>query len=119
MDTSRFNRLMELPIMNFEEKDGILYGSSRNAGFQLEWKEIPWSWTSEHTLTNAREYSKGFAHVVRALTLLGRRVCRFSFLRQAFHTGIQMLYISSEPTTREVSRVFIAKAVFSRYFLSW
>ncbi|HMU82446.1 MAG TPA: DUF5939 domain-containing protein, partial [Leptospiraceae bacterium] len=70
MDTSRFNRLMELPAMNFEEKDGILYGSSRNAGFHLEWKEIPWSWTSEHTLTNAREYSKGFAHVVRAVYVL-------------------------------------------------
>lgn len=70
MDTSRFNRFMGLPEMKYEEREGILYGSTRNAGIQMEWKEIPWSWTSESTMTNAREYSKGIGHFLRAVYVM-------------------------------------------------
>ncbi len=67
MDTSRFNRFMGLPEMKYEERQGVMHGATRNAGIQMEWKEIPWSWTSESTMTNAREYSKGIGHFLRAV----------------------------------------------------
>lgn len=69
-DTSRFNRFMDLPQIKYEERQGFMYGSTRNAGIQMEWKEIPWSWTSEGTLTNAREYSKGIGKILRAAYML-------------------------------------------------
>jgi class 3 adenylate cyclase len=70
MDTSRFNRFMGLPEMKYEEREGVMYGSTRNAGILMEWKEIPWSWTSESSMTNAREYSKGIGHFLRAVYVL-------------------------------------------------
>lgn len=69
-DTSRFNRFMDLPEIKYVEREGVMMGSTRNAGIQMEWKEIPWSWTSEGTLTNAREYSRGIAKFLRAVYVL-------------------------------------------------
>jgi class 3 adenylate cyclase len=65
-DTSRLNRAMGVNRMHFEERDGVLYGRTRNAGVLSEWVEVPWTWVSESTLTSVRLYSRGLGHVVRA-----------------------------------------------------
>lgn len=66
-DTSRLNQAMGLSKMTFEERNGVLYGKSVNAGIKLEWVEIPWTWVSGKQLISIREYSKGFAHTVKAI----------------------------------------------------
>ncbi|MCE9599585.1 MAG: adenylate/guanylate cyclase domain-containing protein [Spirochaetia bacterium] len=69
-DTSRFNQAMQMPQMKFEEKDGVLRGSSTNLGIVSEWLEVPWAWNFERSLTNSREYSRGFAHFLRVVYVL-------------------------------------------------
>ena len=66
-DTSRLNKAMGLSEMNFVEKNGVLYGNTTNAGIRLEWVEIPWTWVASNHLISIREYSKGFAHTVKAI----------------------------------------------------
>ena len=66
-DTSRLNQAMGLSEMNFEERDGNLYGKSKNAGIVLEWLEIPWTWIYGEHLISIREYSKGMAITVKAI----------------------------------------------------
>ena len=66
-DTSRLNQTMGLSEMNFEEKNGVLYGRSSNLGIALEWIEIPWTWVYGKYLISIREYSKGFASTVKAI----------------------------------------------------
>lgn len=70
IDTSTFNKLLGLPIMTYEERNGRLFGRSVNAGVLLEWEEVPWEWEYLKGLNNARIYSKGFATYVRARYLL-------------------------------------------------
>jgi class 3 adenylate cyclase len=67
IETSRFNRALGLGEMHFEERAGVLHGRSVNGGVRHEWVEEPWSWISNHSLTAVRRYSRGFAHVVRAI----------------------------------------------------
>ncbi|MCC6274833.1 MAG: adenylate/guanylate cyclase domain-containing protein, partial [Leptospiraceae bacterium] len=38
VDTSRLNRLFKLPKMEFQEKDGVLYGKTNYFGLKTEWK---------------------------------------------------------------------------------
>ncbi len=79
-DTSRMNRAIGLSRMEFVEKDGVLFGSGRNAGIRQEWVETPWTWVDERTLTSVRRYSRGLARFVRAiyeLEPLGERRTRF------------------------------------------
>ncbi len=66
-DTSRMNRAMGVQRMEFVERDGVLHGSTKNAGVVQEWVEVPWTWVSERSLTSVRIYSRGLAHVVRAV----------------------------------------------------
>lgn len=66
IDTSRFNERMGLPPMEYEEKNGKMFGKTRNAGIAMEWEEVPWEWEYCKTLSNARIYSKGFAKYVRS-----------------------------------------------------
>lgn len=72
IDTSTFNKLLGLPVMTYEERNGRLFGKSVNAGVLLEWEEVPWEWEYLKGLNNARIYSKGFATYVRARYLLER-----------------------------------------------
>ena len=67
IDTSRLNRALGLAEMKFEERDGVLHGSSVNGGVVHEWVEEPWTWVNGHSLTAIRDYSRGFAHVARAI----------------------------------------------------
>lgn len=53
--------------MHFEERDGVLYGRSRNGGVLQEWIEVPWSWVAERSVSSTRIYQRGLAHVVRAI----------------------------------------------------
>jgi class 3 adenylate cyclase len=66
-DTSRFNRALGLPEMQFEEQDGKLRGSSVNAGFVQTWTEVPWQWIHGRELLAIRDYERGFARWVRAI----------------------------------------------------
>ncbi len=66
-DTSRLNKAIGLSEMNFEEKAGVLYGKAKNAGVRLEWVEVPWTWVAGKHLISVREYSRGFAHTVKAI----------------------------------------------------
>jgi class 3 adenylate cyclase len=80
-DTSRMNRAMGVTGMEFSEKDGVLHGSSRNAGVLQEWVEVPWVWVAERALVSIRRYSRGFAHIARGIyeiEPLGERRVRYS-----------------------------------------
>jgi len=72
IETSRFNRALGLSRMEFEERDGVLHGTGTNGGVRQVWVEVPWDWVSERWLVARREYSKGFAHVVRVIYRLQR-----------------------------------------------
>jgi class 3 adenylate cyclase len=83
-DTSRMNRAMGVSRMVFEERDGVLYGRSVNAGMTQEWVEMPWSWTAEREMISVRLYSRGFAHVVRGIFELEPRGDGGTLLRVYF-----------------------------------
>ncbi|EMY77480.1 adenylate/guanylate cyclase catalytic domain protein [Leptospira weilii serovar Ranarum str. ICFT] len=70
IDTSSFNKRLGIPEMKFVEKEGKLFGSSKNAGILMEWEEVPWEWEYCKGLNNARIYSKGLARYVRTRYLL-------------------------------------------------
>jgi len=70
IDTSTFNKLLGLPQMRYEEREGVLYGESKNAGVLSKWREVPWEWEFERGLNNARVYSQGFATYVRTRYML-------------------------------------------------
>jgi class 3 adenylate cyclase len=70
-DTSRFNRALGLPEMQFEEHEGVLRGSSINAGFRQAWTEVPWQWVHGRELLAIRDYEQGFARWVRAIYEVG------------------------------------------------
>lgn len=70
IDTSTFNKLLGLPLMTYEEKNGRLFGKSVNAGVLSEWEEVPWEWEYLRGLNNARIYSRGFATYVRSRYIL-------------------------------------------------
>ncbi|MBL0956617.1 MAG: adenylate/guanylate cyclase domain-containing protein [Leptospira sp.] len=65
IDTSSFNKRIGLPKFQYVEKDGKLIGKTKQAGFHLEWEEVPWEWEYLKELGNARIYSRGFAHYIR------------------------------------------------------
>ncbi|MCG6148223.1 adenylate/guanylate cyclase domain-containing protein [Leptospira levettii] len=65
IDTSSFNKRIGLPKFQYVEKDGKLIGKTKQAGFNLEWEEVPWEWEYLKELGNARIYSRGFAHYIR------------------------------------------------------
>ncbi|RHX93142.1 adenylate/guanylate cyclase domain-containing protein [Leptospira stimsonii] len=65
IDTSSFNKRIGIPEMKYVEKEGKLFGRSRNAGILMEWEEVPWEWEYCKGLNNARIYSKGFGKYVR------------------------------------------------------
>ncbi len=67
IDTSRLNRALGLAEMKFEERDGVLHGSSRVAGVPHEWVEVPWTWVWCRELVAQRIYSRGFATYLRAI----------------------------------------------------
>lgn len=69
-NTSLLNKYMGIPKMKFVEKEGRLYGKSRNAGILLEWEEVPWEWEYAKELRSARLYHQGFLLYVRARYLL-------------------------------------------------
>lgn len=69
-DTSDFNKKLELPEMQFEEVEGIMYGKAVYGGVLHEWEEVPWQWNAPHELKSARIYSSGFARLVRAVYVL-------------------------------------------------
>ncbi|PJZ77920.1 adenylate/guanylate cyclase domain-containing protein [Leptospira neocaledonica] len=70
IDTSSFNKRIEIPEMKFQEINGRLFGKSKNAGIPMEWEEVPWEWEYCKQLNNARIYSKGFAYYVRTRYLI-------------------------------------------------
>lgn len=70
IDTSSFNKRIGIPEMKYVEKEGKLFGSSRNAGIKMEWEEVPWEWEYCKGLNNARIYGKGIAKYVRTRYLL-------------------------------------------------
>ncbi|MCB1157609.1 MAG: adenylate/guanylate cyclase domain-containing protein [Leptospiraceae bacterium] len=70
IDTSKTNKLLELPEMQFKEKGGKLYGKTKNVGIELEWEEVPWQWEYKRFIENSRKYTKGFAKYVRVVGYL-------------------------------------------------
>ncbi len=70
IDTSSFNQRLGLPKFSYIEKDGKLFGSTKQAGMRLEWEEVPWEWEYLKEIGNARIYSKGFGHYIRSKYLL-------------------------------------------------
>src|SRR5262245_62119090 len=70
-DTSRMNRAMGLSRMHFEElEDGVVRGTSKNAGVAHEWIELPWSWVAGRSLGNVRDYRRGFTRLGRGIYLI-------------------------------------------------
>lgn len=71
-DTSTTNKKLGLPPMEFQEKNGKLFGKTKNVGIVLEWEEVPWQWKYPEWIRNARIYFKGFAKYVRAMYLFNK-----------------------------------------------
>lgn len=69
-DTSRVNRALGVSEMQFEEREGKRYGSSRNGGVRHEWVEVPWNWVAGQWLDSVRIYDRGFSKVVYAVQRL-------------------------------------------------
>lgn len=75
-DTSRFNRALGMSEFNYAEVNGVLHGTSYNAGQLQEWTEAPWTWVAEQTMSITRTYLRGLAHQMRStyeLTALDER----------------------------------------------
>lgn len=70
VDTSRLNRAMGFPEMEFEEREGLLFGAGQYWGNRLEWQEWPWDWAFGRYFVCIREYSKGFARWLRGIGLI-------------------------------------------------
>ncbi|MDF3818330.1 DUF5939 domain-containing protein [Leptospira sp. 96542] len=70
IDTSSFNRRLGFPKFEYKETDGKLFGKTKQAGFRLEWEEIPWEWDYLKEIGNARKYTKGFARFLRIRFIL-------------------------------------------------
>ena len=67
IDTSKFNRALGLPKMNYEEKNGQLHGSTVNIGLRQVWIEDEWQWTEGESIIGGRSYSKGLGRYVRVI----------------------------------------------------
>jgi class 3 adenylate cyclase len=67
IDTSRLNRALGLSPIQFEERDGVLYGRAKNGGIRQEWIERPWDWVSGQYVHTVREYTRGFVYAVRGI----------------------------------------------------
>ncbi|TGL47246.1 adenylate/guanylate cyclase domain-containing protein [Leptospira kemamanensis] len=65
IDTSSFNQRIGLPKFQYWEEDGKLIGKTKQAGFHLEWEEVPWEWEYLKEIGNARIYKRGFAKYIR------------------------------------------------------
>lgn len=79
IDTSSFNQRIGLPKFQYIERDGKLLGKTKQAGFILEWEEVPWEWEYLKELGNARIYKKGFAEYIRLKIIsepLGESRCK-------------------------------------------
>jgi hypothetical protein len=70
IDTSRLNRALGLSKMDFEERDGVLHGTSRAGGLFHEWVEKPWDWNFGRDLVVVRTYARGFAKYVRGIYVI-------------------------------------------------
>ncbi|GBF49898.1 adenylate/guanylate cyclase [Leptospira ryugenii] len=70
IDTSSFNKRMELPKFSYEERNGVLNGKAKQIGMDLVWEEVPWEWEYLKEIANARIYSKGFAKYLRTYFIL-------------------------------------------------
>lgn len=65
IDTSSFNQRIGLPKFQYWEEDGKLIGKTKQAGFHIEWEEVPWEWEYLKEIGNARIYKRGFAKYIR------------------------------------------------------
>src|SRR3954462_12899240 len=66
-DTSRMNRALGTAEMQFVEKEGKRFGTSKAGGVRHEWLEVPWNWVAEQWLTSTRIYERGFMKVMYAI----------------------------------------------------
>lgn len=67
VDTSRLNRSMGFPKMDFIEKEGLMHGTTSYWGVKQDWVEIPWNWVHGKYVVCIREYSRGLAHTFRGI----------------------------------------------------
>jgi class 3 adenylate cyclase len=58
-DLSRINRALGLPVMRFEERDGLRWGQARYTGVPHEWVEHPWNWVAGRWYEVVRRYQRG------------------------------------------------------------
>jgi len=58
-DLSRLNRALGMPLMKFDEEDGVRIGRARYTGVLHEWTEVPWNWVSGRWYELVRLYRKG------------------------------------------------------------
>lgn len=70
IDTSRFNRALGLSAIETQEKNGHLHARATIAGVIQEWQEPPWNWVNHKWLICERQYSKGFARLLRVIYVL-------------------------------------------------
>ncbi len=69
-DTSRMNRAMGAPEIDFTEREGVRFGLTKRGGMEQEWVEVPWNWVSEQWAEVTRVYSRGFSKVIYSVFLL-------------------------------------------------
>ncbi|MCX5744169.1 MAG: DUF5939 domain-containing protein, partial [Proteobacteria bacterium] len=66
-DVSQLNRAMNLPPMQFVERDGQRWGRARYTGVLHEWVEVPWNWVAGRWYELVRIYTSG---AMRALYIV-------------------------------------------------
>jgi class 3 adenylate cyclase len=99
-DTSSLNDRLGLPEMEFEERDGRLFGSSGKGFGRQEWVEVPWAWETGKSLTAERLYSRGFALAVRVRYILDdyeagtRLTVDISWIPRAWWSRYLLIYIN-------------------------
>jgi class 3 adenylate cyclase len=59
INSSRLNRAMGLPPVEYTEQGGVLHGAWVLRGLRYEWIEPPWEWVAGRTIRSVRIYSKG------------------------------------------------------------
>lgn len=86
IDTSKFNRLVGYSEAEYEERGGLMYGSSGEGDSREEWVDFDWEWEYPKFISRTRKYIKGFIKYNKMI--LGLEDRANSLLISVYHGNI-------------------------------